>query len=174
MYRNVIICIYSICTVLTRHALHALHSWRIRHCMIPTFQYPHHRSQPATCAFSQFSTLVCSSLCQNVVLLQPFHMMKEMKIIGSQVQVDDGGWWNTSHRKCFRSLFVAAAVCGRALSWRRTIPEDNILHHFFWIKESNYSMHSTFDGRSYCFRHVYRLTTHSELTSVMCCDRRTY
>ena len=44
-----------------------------------------------------------------------------MKITGSQIRADDGGWSNTSRRKRFRSLFVAAAVCGRAFSWRRTI-----------------------------------------------------
>ena len=37
-----------------------------------------------------------------------------MKIKGGQVWAD-GGWSNTSHRKPFRSLFVAAAVCGQAL-----------------------------------------------------------
>ena len=34
-----------------------------------------------------------------------------------------GGWWwviKHFHQKCFRSLFVAATVCGWALSWRRT------------------------------------------------------
>ena len=41
-----------------------------------------------------------------------------------------------------RSLFVAAAVCSRG-------------QH----SSSNYSMHSTFGGRLYCFRHVYVLRT---------------
>ena len=72
-----------------------------------------------------------------------------MKITWSQVRADDGGWSNTYHRKHFRSLFVAAAVCSRALSWRRTIPEDNIPRRLFWIKESNYSTHSTFVARLY-------------------------
>ena len=54
------------------------------------------------------------------------------------------------------------------LSWRRTVPEDNIPCCFFWIKESNYSMHSTYGRRLYCFSHVCGLTTQSELTSVMC------
>ena len=65
--------------------------------------------------------LVCSSFCQNVVLLWPLHMRKEMKITGSQVQADDGGWSNTSHRKRFGTLFVAAAICSQALSWSRTL-----------------------------------------------------
>ena len=108
--------------------------------------------------------LVCSSLCQNIVLLQPFHTRKEMKITGSQVREDDGVWSNSSHRKRFRSLFVAAAVCGRVLSWIRTTPEHNIPRHLFWIKESNYSMPFTFGGRL-LFRHVYGLTMRSELTA---------
>ena len=47
---------------------------------------------------------------------------------------------------------MAPAVCGRTLSWRRTISEDNILCRLFWIKKSNYSMHSTFGRTLYCFR----------------------
>ena len=86
------------------------------------------------CAFNQFSMLVCSSLCQNVVLLRLFHTRKEMKITGSQVRADNVGWSNTSHQKRFRSLFVAAAVCGRALSRRRAILEGNILRRFFLNK----------------------------------------
>ena len=77
-------------------------------------------------------------------------MRKEMKMTGSQIRADDGGWSNTTHRKRFGSLFVAAAVCGRALSWRRTIPEANNTRRLFWMKESNYSSHSTFGGRLYC------------------------
>ena len=86
-----------------------------------------------------------------------------------------GSWWVIKHfpSKTLRSLFVAAAVCGRALPWR-TIPEDNIPRRFFWIKESNYSMHSTFGRRLYCFRHVYGLTMRSKQTSAMCRDRRAY
>ena len=118
--------------------------------------------------------LVCSSLSQNVVLIWLFHTRTDMKITGSQVQADDGGWSNNIHQKRFRSLSVAAAVYGWALSWRRTIPEDNIPRHLFWIKEWNYNTHSTFGGRLYCFRHVYRLTTWSELTSAMCRDWRVY
>ena len=70
-----------------------------------------------------------------------------MAMYYSQVWADDGGWSNTSHRKHFRNLLIATAVCGRALSWRRTIPEDNILRHLFWIKESYYSTYSTFGRR---------------------------
>ena len=44
----------------------------------------------ARSAFSQFSTLVCSSLLQNVVV-RPFHTRKEIKITGSQVGAGDGG-----------------------------------------------------------------------------------
>ena len=62
-----------------------------------------------------------------------------MKITRRQVWADDGGWSNTSHRKRFRSIFVAAAVCGGTLSWGRTIPEDIIPRRWFWIKEPNYS-----------------------------------
>ena len=89
---------------------------------------------------------MCSSLCQNV-LLRPLHTRNDKKITGSQVLADDGGWSNTSHRKRFRSLYVAAVVCGRALSWRRTIPEDNI-PRLFWKELAG----------DYCFRHVYGLT----------------
>ena len=78
---------------------------------------------------------------------------------GSQIRVNNGGWSNTFQGKCFRSLFLAAAMCGRALSWRSTVPEDNIPCRFFWIAESNYSTLSTFRGRLYCFGHVYGLTT---------------
>ena len=81
--------------------------------------------------------------------LRQFHTRKEMKITENQVRADDGRWSNTSNRKRFRSLFVVAAVCGRALLWRRTIPEDNITRRLFWIKESNYSTHSTFGERLY-------------------------
>ena len=87
-----------------------------------------------------------------------------MKITGSQVRADGGGWSNTSDRKRFRSLFVAAAVCGGTLSWGRTIPEDIIPRRWFWIKESKYSTYSTFGGSLYCFRHVCGFTTRSELT----------
>ena len=141
--------------------------------MVPTFQYPVIEASRLFFQPILYAALVCSSLCQNVVL-QPFHTRKETKITGSQVWADDGGWSNTSHRKRFRSLFVAAAVCGWALSWRRTIPVDNIPRSFFWIKESNYSMHSAFGGRFYCFKHVYGLTTRSELTNAMWRDRRAY
>ena len=130
---------------------------------------------PAACVFRQISTLlVCSSLCQNVVLLRQFYTRKEMQITGSQVRVDDGGWPNTSQRKLFRSLFVAAAVCGRAISWRRTIPEDNIPRCLFWIKESNYSTYFTFGGRDYSLGHVYCITACSEMTNAMCRDWRAY
>ena len=112
--------------------------------------------------------LVCNSLCQNVVLLRPFHMRKEMKITGSQVRVDDDGWSNTSHQKCFRSPFVASAVCDQALSWRRTIPEENIPRRLFWIKELNYSTHFTFGRRLYCFRHVHVLTICIQNWQVQC------
>ena len=59
--------------------------------------------------------------------------------------------------------------CGGALSWRRTISEDNIHRRLLWMKESNYSTHSTFGGRH--FRHVYGLTTRSELSRAMCRHR---
>ena len=113
-------------------------------------------------------------MCQNVVLLEAFHTRKEIKITGSQVWADDGGWSNTFHRKRFRSIFIAAAEWGRAVSWRRTISEDNIPRRFLLIKESNYSTHSTFGGKLYCFRHVYGHTTRSELTSATCRHRRAY
>ena len=113
------------------------------------------------------STLVCRSLCQNVFVWS-IYTRKGLKITVSQVRADDGGWSNTSHRKRFRSPYVAAAVCDRALSWRRTIPEDNIPRRLFWIKESNYSTHSKFGGRLYCFRRVYGLSTCSELTIMRC------
>ena len=96
------------------------------------------------------------------VVLRPFHTRKEMKITGSQVRADDGGWSNTSHRKRFRSPFVAAALCGRTLSWWRTIPEDNISRRIFWIKKSNYSTQSIFGGRLLfyaCLRAHYALRT---------------
>ena len=38
----------------------------------------------------------------------------------------------------------------------------------------NKGIKSRFGTSLYCFRHVYRLSTHSELTSVMCRDRRSY
>ena len=101
-------------------------------------------------------------------------MTKEMKITRSQIWADGGGWSNISHRKRFTSLFVASGVYGRTLSWRRTIPADNIPRRFCWIKESNYSMHSTFGRRHDCFRYVYGLTMRSELTSAMCDDWRVY
>ena len=41
-------------------------------------------------------------------------------------------------------------------------------------KEPNYSTHSTFGRRLYCFRNVYGLTTRSELTSAMCRDRQAH
>ena len=36
--------------------------------------------------------------------------------------------------KMLRHLFVAAAVCGWVLSWRRTISENNIPSRLFWNK----------------------------------------
>ena len=54
------------------------------------------------------------------------------------------------------------------------VMNDNIPHCLFWIEDLNYSTHSTFGRRLYCSRHVYGLTTRSELTSVMCCDRWPY
>ena len=76
---------------------------------VPTFQYRRLWSQPPMLSANSLM-LVCSSLCLNVVLLRPFHTKKEIKITGSQVRAADGGWSNTSHRKRFRSLFVATAV----------------------------------------------------------------
>ena len=66
-----------------------------------------------------------------------------MKITGNQVRADDGGWLNTSHRRRFWCLFVAAAVCGRVLPWRRTIREDNIPRRLFWNKgiELEHALH---------------------------------
>ena len=93
--------------------------------VVPTFQHPRHRSQSPVISDNSLRWSA-AYLWQNVVLLRPFHKSKEMKITGSQVRADDGGWSNTSKRKRFRRLFVAAAVCDRALSWRRTMPDDNI------------------------------------------------
>ena len=77
-------------------------------------------------------------------------------------------WWVIKH---FPSRMLQEPLhCGRGQS----IPEVNIPRHLFWLKELNYSMHFTFGRRLYCFWHVYRLTTRSELTSAMCCDRRAY
>ena len=121
------------------------------------FQYPYHRSQPPMLSVNS----ICWSIahCAKILSCYERFIRGKMKITESQVQADDGEWSNNSHRKRFRSLFVAAAVWGRALSWRRTIPEDNIPRHFSEIKESNYSTHSTFGRRHYCFRHVYVLKT---------------
>ena len=47
----------------------------------------------------------------------------------------------------------------------------------FLNKRIDYSTHSTYGGRFYCFGHVYGITTHSELTraiSAMCRDLRAY
>ena len=74
-----------------------------------------------------------------------------MKITGNQVRADDGRWSHTSHRKRFRRIFVAASVCGRVLSWRRTIPEDNIPRLLFWNKgiELQHALHWVMiDGHS--------------------------
>ena len=57
--------------------------------------------------------------------------------------------WN-----CFRHTMRASIV----------MKKDNIPRRFFWIMESNYSTHSTYGRRLYCFRHIYGLTTRSELT----------
>ena len=145
--------------------------------MVPTFQYPRHRSQlPVLSANSlHWSAANCAKMLSSYDRFiwgkrwksQGAKSERMMKITGSQVRADDDGWSNTSHRKHFRSLFFSAAVCGRALSSWRTIPEDNIPHRLFWIKESNYSMHSIFGGRLYCFRYVYGFTRSSELTK---CD----
>ena len=115
----------------------------------------------AAYAFSQFSTLVCNSLCQNVVLLQPFHMRKEMKITGS-------------HRKCFKSLFVAAASMQPRIVMKKDNTRGQHSSSLVLNKGIDYSTHSTFGGRLYCFKHVYGLTKHSELTSAMCHDRKAY
>ena len=58
-----------------------------------------------------------------------------------------GWWWVIKHFPSKTVQEPLCVVCGRALSWMRTIPENNIPHRFFWIK-SNYSIHSTFGGDS--------------------------
>ena len=124
--------------------------------MVPTFQYPRHRSQPPVLSAISLIVLKC---CPPTTVSYDERDENHRE----PFRADDGWWSNTSHRKRFRSLFAAAAVCGRTMYWR-TIPEDNIPCRFLWIKQSNYSTHSTFGGRLYWFRHVYGLTTRSELT----------
>ena len=79
-------------------------------------------------------------------------MKKETKITGSksgEMMVGDKHFPS----KTLRILFVAAAICGRIWS-----EEGQYLRGIFFvacseIKESNYSTHSTFAGRPYCFRY---------------------
>ena len=140
--------------------------------MVPTFQYPCHRASRLC-----FQPIVYAGLQLSAKMLSSYNRLikgKRWKSQGAKSGVNDGRWSNTSHRKLFRSLFVAAAVCDRVLLWRKTIPVDNIPRSLLRIKESNCSMHSTFGRRLYSFRHVYKLTTHSELTSMMCCDHQVY
>ena len=126
--------------------------------MVPTLtniQYLRHRSQPPVLSANSicWSTAHCAKMLSSY---NRFIWRKGWKSEGAKSEMYDG-WSNTSHRKCHRSLFVAAAVYSQALSWRRTIPEDNIPPRLFWIQESNYSTQFTFGGRFYCFIHVYGL-----------------
>ena len=77
-------------------------------------------------------------------------------------------WCRNFEAECtdVQSSCITAALCHH--SWN--------LHctHYSFVDELNYSMHFTSGGRLYCFRHVYVLTTRSELTSAMWRDRRAY
>ena len=86
-----------------------------------------------------------------------------MKITGSLDRADDGGWSNTSQRKRLRILFVAAVVCGQALSWKRISSWGQQFSSLFLNEGIELQTHSTFGGRLYCFMHVYGLITRSEL-----------
>ena len=126
--------------------------------VVSILQYPRHGSQPPV--------LSANSLCWSAA-----HWFK---ILSSFDRFIQGKRWKSQGAKSGRMMmgdqtlpiekasgasFLAAAVCGRSLSRRRKIPEDNFPRRLFWIKESNYSTHSTFGGRLYCFRHVYGLST---------------
>ena len=114
-----------------------------------------------------------SNLCQNV-LLNRFIRGKRLKSQGAKSGRVMVGDQTPPIENAIGASLLQLQCATEDLSWRRTIPEDNILRRVFWIKELNYSMHSTFGGRLYCFRHVYELTTRSELISAMCRDRRAY
>ena len=137
---------------------------------VPTFQYPSHRRQPPV--FSA-NSLVCSSLCQNVVLLRPFHTRKEMKITGSQVWEDDGGDQTlpieNSSGASLLQLQYAAEHCHE---------EGQCMRTTFLVACSEYRIRITARtphlAGDYCFRHAYGLTTRSVVTSAMCSDRRAY
>ena len=93
-----------------------------------------------------------------------------MKITGSQVRADDGGWLNTSHRKRFRNLFVAAA--------EHFHEEGQYLRTTFLVacseQRNRITARTPYSAGDYYFRQVYGLTTSSELTSAMCRDRWGY
>ena len=62
-----------------------------------------------------------------------------------------GWWWVIKHfpSKTLQEPLRYNCCMRPSMSWRRTIPEDNIARRLFLTKESNYSAHSTFDERLY-------------------------
>ena len=140
--------------------------------MVPTFQYPHHRSQPPVLSAN---SLHCSA-AHCAKMLSPYDRFirgKRWKSQGAksrQMMVDDQTLpiENASVASLLQLQYVAEH-CHEEGQYL-----DNIPHLLFWIKESNYSTQSTFSGRLYCFRHVYGLTMRTELTSAICRNRQAY
>ena len=142
------------------------------HSVVPTFQYPRHRSQPPV--FSANSLRWPAAHCDKMLSYDRFIQGKRWKsqeaksgriMVGDQTLPIE----NSSGASSLQ-LQYAAEYCREEGQYLRT----TFLVACSKIKESNYSTHSTFGGRLYCFRHVYGFTTRSKLTSAMCRDGRAF
>ena len=137
----------------------SLHSRRsnvdIFRSVVPTFQYPRHRSLlPVLSANSlRWSAAHCAKMLSSYNCFIRGKRWKSQGAKSGQMMVGD----HTSRCSCSMRPSIV-------------MKKGNIPHHLFWIKESNYSKHSTYGRRLYCFRHVYMLTTGSDLTRAMCRD----
>ena len=141
--------------------------------MVPTFQYSRHRNQ--TPVLSANSLCCCyAAHCAEMSSYDRFIRGKKWKTQGAKSGRMMVGDQTTSHRKRFRSLFAAAAVCDWAIVMKKDNTWGQHSSSLVLKEKSNYSTHSTFGGRLYCFRRVYGFATRSGLSSAMCRDRRAY
>ena len=123
--------------------------------MVPTFQDPHHRSQPPVLSVSSLRWSAAHCLFQNVVLLDtvPYEKTYDQREPSPGCMVSDQTF--PIENAAGASLLQLLCAAEHFHITRSTMNFSCIapLH----IKKSNYSTHFTFDGRLYCVRHVYVL-----------------
>ena len=140
--------------------------------MVPTFQYPRHRSQlPVLSANSlRWSAAHCAKMLSSYDRFIRGKRYKSQGAKSGRMVVGDQTLpiENASGAFLLQLQFAAEHCREEGQNLRTTFLVACS------IKESNYSTHSTFGGRLYCFRQVCGFTMHSELASAMCRDRRAY